>query len=279
MRMQSQTDLRGRFVQLRPPMASDYDWLYRLSTNPSLTIGWRLRGVVPSPDQFLSLLWSDSEVQFIIEAVDSNMRAGLIQMYRLNLRDGFAYLGVVLEPGLQKQGWPLESIAMFLDYTLDGWPIRKFYLESSDKALAEYSSALKSLLCEEGRLQRHAFYGGAYHDLVISALYRDTWLASREALFARIPAAPTDPSLVGFRDFVEVVKERLLRDDTKWLEIAGGTLLQEDLGLDSLDVVVALGAIEDLAGAQDSRISPPRLDTFQDLYSHYEHLRARVGMS
>ncbi len=172
--------LQGRRVSLRPPSAPDYEWLYRVATDPETAMRWRFRGLVPSPELFVDSLWRDVEIQHVVCRRESAETVGLAQLMRVNMRDGTAHLSFALDKAYLRAGWPLEGLLLFVNYCFSTLPLRKIYFESLDLVVADFESAVGRFLQEEGRLVRHEFFDGQYYDLRILSLFRETWEENRK---------------------------------------------------------------------------------------------------
>ena len=187
--------LKGHRVNLRPLAPPDYEWLYVLSSLPEVSSRWRFRGSTPSPEVFRAALWSNCDVQLIVEAADGSGPLGLLQLVDRDDRSGYAGVNMILRPDFMRRGWPFEGIAIFVEYVFRCWALRKLYFHTVSFNATQFQSAIGTLLTEEGRLRDHEYHDGKYFDLLILALYRETWQEARrteigEMLFAAPAGAP-----------------------------------------------------------------------------------------
>lgn len=185
--------LVGRRVVLRPPLPSDYEWLYTTACDPRVSLQWRLRGTVPSLDAFLTLLWQGTDAQHVICRKNDGTRVGLVQLFGYLHREGTARLSTFVEPGHESSGWPIEGLFLFVNYCFSAWPLRKLYLESPAPVFEKYASGTGSFFEIEGRLREHEFFDGVFVDQVIAAIHRRTWEERRGEVAAVIGA--TGPEL------------------------------------------------------------------------------------
>jgi RimJ/RimL family protein N-acetyltransferase len=177
--------LVGRHVRLRPILPSDYEYLYELETNEQITWRWRFRGTTPSPEQFAQMLWEGVLVQFIVEHRETRQRIGRVLAYEANDRHGWCHFAIVMDPSLNRMGWTLEALALFLNYLFKTWNFRKLYAETPEYVYDDFASGAGSSFHVEGRLGRHEWFQGRYWDLLLLAMYREDF---EQGLGARIVA-------------------------------------------------------------------------------------------
>jgi RimJ/RimL family protein N-acetyltransferase len=167
--------LEGRHTTLRPVSPSDYEWLYAIASSQGTGASWRLRGGHINPDQFIALLWADSELLFTVRRRSTQEPVGMIQLTQCNHKNGTGHMTSFLAPAYTKRIWPAEGFLLFVNYAFQTFPLRKLYIEAIEPALKQFESLSGSILEEEGRLRDHEFFDGSYVDYIILALYRDAW--------------------------------------------------------------------------------------------------------
>jgi RimJ/RimL family protein N-acetyltransferase len=166
----------GRHVLLRTVEPQDYSGLYRLCTGYATSYRWRFRGATPSPEEFSRALWQEVLAQFvIIRANKPTSVAGLVVAYNPDFRNDTVHVGIVLDPAYQRKAWPLEGLALFVDYVFTMWRFRKIYFESPASVISEMALSLETYTRREGVLVGHEFLAGSYVDLHILALWREDW--------------------------------------------------------------------------------------------------------
>ena len=84
--------LDGEFARLRPLAQNDYAYLYDLSLSAKNNARWRYRGATPSPERFVSDLWSGVLAQFLVETPEPRRRAGLVVAYNADLANDLGNL-------------------------------------------------------------------------------------------------------------------------------------------------------------------------------------------
>ncbi|WCB96520.1 hypothetical protein DSM104299_05279 [Baekduia alba] len=167
--------LRGRSVALQPVTPNDYGILQLLETNNELALNWRYRGQTPSPEQWMSTLWSGVLAQFIVVAEGADVPVGLVLAYRHSFQDQHAYIaGLRFDPDDRTPRF-MRGIALFLQYVFGSWEFRKLYLETPSYNLPQFASGLGSFFEVEARLKDHYTYAGQHWDLVTLAVYRERW--------------------------------------------------------------------------------------------------------
>jgi len=170
--------LAGRRVALRPITERDYAFLMALATDERVGYRWLFRGETPSPEQFLTRLWQDVLVQFVVCRTADGTAIGHVILTRANFRDGTGVVSVVVDPQLAGVGFGLEASDLFFNYVFRMFNFHKLYGETVEFNLQQFASGLKGLLHEEARLREHHFCDGRYWDYMIVAVYRDEWEAA-----------------------------------------------------------------------------------------------------
>lgn len=135
----------------------------------------RFGGGTPSPEKVATSLWESVLAQFVMETSSTAEPFGLAAITSPNFRDGFAYLSAMGQPDALGSGLVAEGALLAFHYAFLTWPFRKIYMESTEQSYAHIQSGLGHFFCEEGRLRQHTFVQGAYSDLMILAVYRETW--------------------------------------------------------------------------------------------------------
>ncbi len=187
--------METRRVRLRTIAAGDNHFLYSLMTSPLSGGRARFAGATPSPDKVAQSLWDSVLAQFIVERPDTGEPVGLVAISSPNFRDGFAYLSALASPEARTSGRVAEAVLLGFHYAFSGWPFRKIYMEASEVSYAHFKSGLGRYFSEEGRLRRHHFWNGEYVDLVILAVYRETWSENVPRVLPRLcrDVAPEGP--------------------------------------------------------------------------------------
>lgn len=167
--------LASRRVRLRPIGEQDRRFLYELMTSPEAGGRVRFGGSTPSPEKVVASLWESVLAQFIVESAQSGRQVGLVAITSPDFRNGFAYVSALGAPETQGSGLIAEAALLAFHYAFNTWPLRKVYMEATDDSFQAFESGLGDLFAEEGRLVDHVFWNGRYVDMVIVAVYRETW--------------------------------------------------------------------------------------------------------
>jgi RimJ/RimL family protein N-acetyltransferase len=175
-------------VHLRTITDRDSFFLYELMTSPQAGGRVRFAGATPSPEKIASSLWESVLAQFIIESVSSQRPLGLVAITSPNFRDGFAYISALGPAETQGSGLVVEGVLLGFNYAFLTWPFRKLYMEATEESYRTFKSGLGRFFTEEGRLREHVFWNGGFMDLLILAVYRETWARYAPVLLNRLRA-------------------------------------------------------------------------------------------
>lgn len=167
--------LQGKYARLRPLAQNDYGYFYDLSLSAENNARWRYRGTTPSPERFVTDLWTGVQAQFVIETPEPRQRAGLVVAYNADMANGTVYLAALVDNDYHRKVWPMEGILLFVDYLLQNWNFRKVYAETPEFCAAQFASGAGTFFEEEGRLTQHQFFQGKYWDYITYALTRERW--------------------------------------------------------------------------------------------------------
>lgn len=167
--------LASRRVRLRTIGEQDRRFLYELMTSPEAGGRVRFGGATPSPEKVIASLWESVLAQFVVESAESGRPLGLVAITSPDFRNQFAYVSALGAPETQGTGLIAEAALLAFHYAFDTWPLRKVYMEATDDSFQAFRGGLGDLFVEEGRLAGHVFWNGRWVDMVIVAVYRETW--------------------------------------------------------------------------------------------------------
>jgi acyl carrier protein len=174
--------LRGPNVVLTPVTQADFGLLFDLHTRGDHLVRFRLRGQTPSPDAFHRLLWDRVLAQFLARSHDGHP-VGLVACSDANFQHGHAHFSVVAVPEQRSTGLALEAMGMLISYTFCQFDLRKLYAECLESNYPQFESGAERIFKIEGRLRDHEYVCGAYEDLYVLAVYRDTWREHHRRLY------------------------------------------------------------------------------------------------
>lgn len=166
--------IHGQYAHLLPLTQADYGRLYDLYTSAPLIETWRLRGVTPSPEEFVQFLWDAVLVQFVVDTGDGDF-VGLVTAYKANFRNGHAYIAAIADPEYQRSGIVVEATALLVNYLFRNWELRKVYAEVLEVNYTQFEMGSRTIFDVEGRLTEHEYVGGDYQDLLVLAVTREKW--------------------------------------------------------------------------------------------------------
>lgn len=167
--------MSSRRVRLRPIGERDRLFIYELMVAPEAGGRVRFGGATPSPEKVAATLWDSVLAQFIVESQGSGQPVGLVAITSPDFRNGFAYVSALARPETQGSGLVAEAALLAFHYAFTTWPLRKVYMEATEDSLRAFDAGQGDLFREEGRLVDHVFWNGRYVDVVILAVYRETW--------------------------------------------------------------------------------------------------------
>lgn len=99
--------------------------------------------------------------------------AGLHSIDWVNRR---AELGIIIgRPDLLGQGYGSDAVRTLLQVAFAGLNLEKVYLRTTGSNLRAQAAYRKCGFVEVGRLQRHLFLQGLWHDEVYMEIFRDVW--------------------------------------------------------------------------------------------------------
>jgi RimJ/RimL family protein N-acetyltransferase len=178
-----------RRIRLRIITEQDSAFLYEMMT--SVQSGGRVRfaGATPSPEKIASSLWEGVLAQFIIEGVNTQKPFGLVAVTSPNFRDGFAYISALGPAQTQGLGMIAEGVLLGFHYAFSTWPFRKIYMEATEESYRAFKSGVGRFFVEEARLKEHIFWNGNFMDLLILAVYRETWARHAAPMLKRLHAS------------------------------------------------------------------------------------------
>jgi RimJ/RimL family protein N-acetyltransferase/acyl carrier protein len=275
--------LTGRHVRLRPIMPADYEYLYVLTTHEKLGWRWRYRGATPSPELFQQQLWQGVAAQFVIEHVGDQKPIGFVQAFDPSDRNGHCHFAIVLDPALERTGWALEALLLFLDYLFTIYNFRKLYAEVPEFNYASFASGNERDFKIEGRLREHDWHAGRYWDLFFLAVYREDWERRWHPKVQRLiesqharsnghghhnhATASASTPVLTLDEFCAYLADQLGLDPAALDPDAD---VRTELGLESIQMFAMLIAVEDLGVSVPDELMPHIL-TLRDAFAQYEN--------
>src|SRR5262245_12784002 len=125
--------------------------------------------------------------KFIVEC--AGRAIGLVFEYDRSVEDGFTKATSLLLDESVGHGGGVIATTLFMGWLFQNLPLRKVYHEVYGYNVPVVRIWRKLGFTEEGVLKGDRFWDGAYWDLHIFALYRESWLDLRQR-FLRLQVAP-----------------------------------------------------------------------------------------
>ena len=168
-----------RNVALRSADRQDLDYLYSLATRDDISYRWRFRGAIPPFEAFVATFHDNVLMQAVALDPRTGEGIGHLLIYNADLRNGTAYLGVIVDPRVVGQGVGNEACILFMQSVLDRWPLRKVYVEIPEYtfgALAGHmGDALGRDVVREGCLIEYTYFAGRYWDVHLCSIGAESW--------------------------------------------------------------------------------------------------------
>lgn len=172
--------IAGEFVTVRPATPEDIVPLH----NIAVLTGWRYTRPRTSVATFRGVIEND-DMTLVIEHKRTGRIVGVVSVYAAIWLWGTAHVAVALDPGYQRDVWPLEGVAIAFDYLFgryDVFPpnvLRRMSLEATEESLRQWESFVGRCGRYEGTLE--AFAGTTDDDaadLYLYAVFADDWFHS-----------------------------------------------------------------------------------------------------
>lgn len=181
--------LEGEKVLLRPLEPGDYRTVHRWRTDPSLLYLWshsrRLIGFGEFDAEISRLLKTSVDMWMMMVSKADSQSVGFVYNYDTSIIDGYTFLTMFVAPDLHSRGLGTAAGALFIDYLMSYFPLRKVYADIYEFNTHSLAFVKAHNFAEEGHFPSHRFFGGEYHGLYRFALYRDCWYQNRPAYVQR----------------------------------------------------------------------------------------------
>ncbi len=146
-----------------------------LELSETLIQRYRHRGTTPSPEHYESLAHASVLCQFAIVDDFDGSPQGLVVAYNADMRNSHCYIAAISPDS--RPGLGAVALVEFITYVMDAFPFRKLYGEVLAPNMAQFRGAVeRGLATIEGVLKENDYLEGAYHDRIIVAIYRTTWM-------------------------------------------------------------------------------------------------------
>ena len=189
--------LLGNYVRLRIMDSTDAEYVRRLRNSPAIARHFQSRHFISDLQQqafVRSLAESSAHQYFVAEALPEDVPFGVYSVGDIDHRNQRADLGVFLDETAGLTGVEaFEGAFLLLDYQFRYLNLHKVCAE----VLAENTRALRFNhglgMQKEAVRRRHLYYDGAFHDLVLLALFRDDFYARPTPIMQQFLARSEGP--------------------------------------------------------------------------------------
>ena len=148
---------------------------WRIASSAGAREGWPLFGQALSPEDFANRVWETGSVSCALVSRHDDSTIGLIQGLAERPVDQTIDLAVMVDPELWGTGWPVEGVVLFIDWLFGSRNLRKIYLRAPARELTSRVGGFGGSMVEEARLAGHLVRADGVDDVVIWALYRESW--------------------------------------------------------------------------------------------------------
>jgi RimJ/RimL family protein N-acetyltransferase len=174
--------LAGKNIILRPLKFEDLgktnEWRNNLVLI-KLTQGIRFPKTLEMDKDWFQVALNDKSnrnIYFGIDEIETNKFIGIIQLHNIDYISGIAEFGAFIgDIKFKGKGYGKESLNLVLRYAFNVLNLRKISLKvvsTNEIAITLYNHIG---FIEEGRLKRHVFFDGEFHDIILMCLFREEY--------------------------------------------------------------------------------------------------------
>ena len=180
--------LVGEKIVLRPLKIEDLEKTHQWRNNLDLiklTQGIRFpKTLEMDREWFLDALndKSNRNIYFGIDEIKSGAFIGIIQLNNIDYISGTAIWGFIIgDKDNQGKGYSIEAPNLLFNYAFKILNLRKIfgYPIAYNEATLRMHQKIGNFV-QEGVLNRHVFFDGIYHDVVIMSLFKEDFLKANE---------------------------------------------------------------------------------------------------
>lgn len=175
--------LIGSNIVLRPLKMDDLEHCHQWRNDLELirmTQGIRFPKTLEMDQEWFQSALTDKSnrnIYFGIDELESNQFIGIIQLNNIDYISGTAVWGFIIgEKSKRGKGYSQEAPALMFRYAFEVLNLKKIfgYPISSNPATFKMHEKIGGFE-EEGRLKKHVYFDGKYHDVVILSLFRENF--------------------------------------------------------------------------------------------------------
>jgi RimJ/RimL family protein N-acetyltransferase len=170
--------LHGERVTLRPYRREDLPKVWEFRTNVEVKLAGG--GDPPKPITLQQVEGEFEKREFIFQEgfaieADGNF-LGYCGLYNYNQTARNCEIGITIgETGYWSKGYGREVMRLLVDYGFRLRNVERIWLSTQANNERAIRCYLACGFVEEGRLRKHAWSNGAYHDVVFMGILREEW--------------------------------------------------------------------------------------------------------
>lgn len=173
--------LIGKNIVLRPLKMDDlqktFEWRNNLELI-KLTQGIRFPKTIEMEKDWFNQILNDKSnknIYFGIDEIKTGEFIGIIQLNNIDYISGTAIWGFIIgDSKNQGKGYSIEAPRLLFNYAFKVLNLRKIFgypIEFNEATFKMHQKLGKFV--EEGRLKKHVYFDGKYHDVIILSLFRE----------------------------------------------------------------------------------------------------------
>ena len=176
--------LMGEKIILRPLKMADLEKTHEWRNNIELiklTQGIRFPKTLEMDKAWFDNALNDKSnrnIYFGIDEIETNAFVGIFQLNSIDYISGTAIWGFIIgDKDKQNKGYGFEASKLLFNYAFNVLNLRKIFSYLS--AFNQYSIGMHEKIggfIEEGRLRKHVYFDGEYHDVIILSLFRENFI-------------------------------------------------------------------------------------------------------
>ena len=183
--------LSSPLVTLRPPRPNiDTEFLFELTTGEATGWRWRFRGRTPNRDEYMQVMWKNTQSQYIVTERNQRQKIGLLQAIRPSA-DGYIYVTAICSETYMGTGLMFEALGLFITFLFTNWNYHHVYAEVPEYNYEAFRSGEGSIFEVRGHFVDHDYAKGQFWDMFVVGVARDVWMLCVAPRFlAAVQAAP-----------------------------------------------------------------------------------------
>lgn len=176
--------LMGEKIILRPLKMADLEKTHEWRNNIELikmTQGVRFPKTLEMDKEWFDNALTDKSnrnIYFGIDEIETNAFVGVIQLNNIDYISGTAIWGFMIgDAGKRTKGYSVEAPRLLFNYAFNVLNLRKIfgYPITFNRATFRMHEKIGGFV-EEGRLKKHVYFDGEYHDVIILSLFRENFI-------------------------------------------------------------------------------------------------------